>query len=448
MQSIILNIINLFPQNIKEFFLKRIGSDIGGRMSRGFFWALSGSVISRTLMLLSSIIIARLLGKIQFGEMSIIQSTIGMFIALANFGLGITATKYIAEYRIKDPAIAGNILATSRLVAFLFGTFFVCVFIFYAPSIAINIMKAPYLINELRVGSIMLFFNALNGYQSGALAGFEDFKTIAKINLRVGLTYLPILITTTIIFGLFGSILGLSISACIEWFINNYFLRKKVKEYSITIVADYKIKSFQYIWNFSLPAVLGGLLVGTVIWFINILLINTQNGYSEMAILSVGRQWQSFILFIPLALAQIILPILSNLKNDRDNFIKVFKYNVVITALITLLVAGVVSLFSGFILKAYGSDFLEGKIVIIVLSFSAVFFAINNVAGYVLASLGKMWVGFSANLVWAVCFIYFSHLMIGIGFGSLGLALAMLISYLIHSIAIFSMTNWYLKKYL
>jgi len=436
------------PQNIQEYFLKIVSSDIGGRISRGSFWALSGSVISRTLMLISSIMIARILGKTQFGEMSIIQSTVSMFIALANFGLGITATKYIAEYRIKNPARAGNILASSRVVAFLFGTFFVLVFILFAPAIAINIMKAPYLINELRVGGIILFFNALNGYQSGALAGFEDFKTIAKINFWVGITYLPIIITTTLLFGLLGSILGLSVSSCIEWFINNYFLQKKVKEYSITISADYTLKNFQYLWKFSLPAVLGGLLVGPVIWFTNIILINTKNGYSEMAIYSVGRQWQTFILFIPLALAQIILPILSNLKNDGDSFIRVFKYNVVITSIITIMIAIMVSLFSGLILKAYGSDFLEGKIVIIVLSFSAVLFALNNIAGYALASLGKMWAGFVSNLVWAISFIYFSHLMIGINLGALGLALAMLISYLIHSTTIFIMIKFYINKYL
>ena len=57
-----------------------------------------------------------------------------------------------------------------------------------------HISHSSHLTDVLRIGSIILLFNALNGAQGGALAGFEAFKTIARISLFVGLADLPLIV--------------------------------------------------------------------------------------------------------------------------------------------------------------------------------------------------------------------------------------------------------------
>lgn len=67
---------------------------------------------------------------------------------------------------------------------------------------------------------------------------------------------------------------------------------------------------------------------------------------------------------------------------------------------------------------------------------TAVICAANNVLGQIIASKGKMWIGFGLNSLWALWLILFTFLFITkMNMGALGLAYAMLISYFLHSIA-------------
>jgi len=48
------------------------------------------------LALLGWIVVARILGKEEFGQLAIVQSTVGMLGVIAGLGLGLTATKHVA----------------------------------------------------------------------------------------------------------------------------------------------------------------------------------------------------------------------------------------------------------------------------------------------------------------------------------------------------------------
>jgi len=74
-----------------------------------------------TRIVLMLAILARTLGKAGFGELAILQSTVGMFSVFAGFGLGLTSTKYIAELRWSDPQRAARISAVSLLVGLCTG---------------------------------------------------------------------------------------------------------------------------------------------------------------------------------------------------------------------------------------------------------------------------------------------------------------------------------------
>src|SRR5262249_23165607 len=87
------------------------------RLLRGALWSLVGAVLARGSVLLASLLLARMLGKGQFGEFGMIQSTVGMFGVFAGFGMGVTLTKHIAEWRAKDPARIGRVMKLANLLA-------------------------------------------------------------------------------------------------------------------------------------------------------------------------------------------------------------------------------------------------------------------------------------------------------------------------------------------
>ena len=144
---------------------------------------------------------------------------------------------------------------------------------------------------------------------------------------------------------------------------------------------------------------------------------------------------QLIILFIPTAISKVVLPILSGLStnSNQSQFWKVLRINLFLNAGLALVIASIVSCCSPLIMSFYGSSYTDYS-VLIVLSFSTVFSSIANVVGLSISSKAKMWVGFSFNLLWALMLVLFSYLFLHYNYGALGLSLAILVSYTIHSI--------------
>ena len=144
------------PRILESLRDKIVDLSIGYRLARGAFWSLTGTIMSRGLGIISSIIVARLLGKSSFGELGIIQSTVGMFGTFAGFGMGVTATKFIAEFRKSNPARAGQIIGLSSMVAWISGATMAIALVWFAPWLASHFLAAPHLTRFLRIASLML----------------------------------------------------------------------------------------------------------------------------------------------------------------------------------------------------------------------------------------------------------------------------------------------------
>ncbi len=155
--------LSLTPNFLRPYIDRIQASPLGYRLAKGAFWSLAGAVISRALGLASSIIVARLIGKVGFGELGMINSTIGMLGPLAGFQMGLTATKHVAELRDKDPIRAGRIIGLSSAVVFVTGTLAALALVVLAPWMATKTLAAPHLSGLLQISSLMILFGALSG---------------------------------------------------------------------------------------------------------------------------------------------------------------------------------------------------------------------------------------------------------------------------------------------
>jgi O-antigen/teichoic acid export membrane protein len=404
------------------------------RFIENSLWSISGALFSRGAMLIITIIIARSLGKVHYGEYSIIQSTINMFISLSGFGLGISATKYVSEFKYDNPAKTGKIISSALLLAFAIGLISSLIVYTFSPIISNSALNASYLTGQLRIGSIIIFFATIVGVQTGVLSGFEDFKSISKINVFSTFLFFPIQIVFTIIWKLEGSVLGYGIFFIILTLLNSILLTKKLKEFNIKLKLKNCFEDYAYLWKFSFPAFLSTILVIPILWYCNSLLVSNSNGFEEMAIFNAANQWQTIILFIPSAIAQVSLPVFVSQRNNKVTLLSTIKRNVFINFVLCLSLAILFSIASKPIMHSYGHEYKEGFLVLIILSFSGVLNAVNIVIGQVLTSLNKMWIGLLLNLIWALLLILFTIYFISIGYGALGLAFAMLIAYALHTV--------------
>ena len=381
----------VLPSFLKPLLARVESSPLGYRLAKGMFWSLAGAVTARGLGLIASILVARMLGKSGFGELGIIQSTVGMFGIFAGFGLGMTATKFIAQYRTTDPVKAGHIRALSSTFAWVTSGVTSLILFLMAPWLAEHTLAAPQLTGLLQIGSLILFLTAVNGAQIGALSGFEAFKTISKISLWSGLANFPLMVGGVYLAGLKGAVWGMVIATGINWLLNHIAIRKECTKAGVPYTHEGCWTDKDILWKFSLPAVISGNFLSISDWALNAMLVNAPDGYGEMGLFNAAKQWQVFILFVPFAISSMTLPILSNLlgEGNQRQYNKMVVVNSIALTALALIVALLVALFSSNIMAAYGRDFIKGQNVLLLVCFYSCWYAVNIVIGQVLWSTGS-----------------------------------------------------------
>ena len=425
---------------LRTFSERLSASPLGSRLVQGMFWTLAGAMIARGLGLIATVFAARLLGREGFGELGAIQSTVAMFSAFAGFGLGLTATKHVAECRTDDPARAGRIITLSALMSAIFGAIMALGLLLFAGPLAKHSLAAPHLSGLLQISAGLIFLGALNGAQVGALSGLEAFKTIARVNLWNGLASFPILIAGVWWGGLMGAVWGLVASLGVNWLLNHFAIRAASRRAGVPLGFNglrhgaWRRES-SVLWRFSLPAMLCSLMVLPVHWLCTALLAHQPAGYAEMGVFNAANQWRTAILFVPQAMAGIVLPALAGLhgESNRERYLRVFWSNVALIAGVAASLALGVVLFSGDIIRSYGASFSEGRATLILLALSAVVLSINQVLGVDLISRGRMWQVLGCNTAWAITLLGLSWWLVPLH-GARGLAIALLAAYPVQSV--------------
>ncbi len=435
------------PAFLVKFKLRIESSPIGYRLARGAFWSLVGTVLSRSLSIVSSVLVARMLGKIGVGELGIIQSTVGILSAFAGLGMGVTATKFIAEYRDTDPEQAGSMLGISAIAAWSSGAVMTIAMMILAPWFAEHTIAAPQLAGLIRIGSVLLLLGSINGAQTGALAGFEAFKSIARINLVCGLLTFPLMVGGAWGFGLTGAVWGLVGSMALNCIFSHLALRREAATAGIPMIAKMRPQQWGVLWRFSLPSVLGNVIFGPVNWACCALLVNQPNGYAEMGVFNVAMSWFNAVSFLPSVLGQVILPLLSS-ESGKSGGVrqkKIVYMAVIANGLSIIPVVLVVSVLSPYIMALYGRGFENGWPTLVMLVTASAILALQNTPAQALCAAGRMWIVF-------LTFVCYGVLNFGLGFvmlrwahwGALGLATARCASYILTGL----LTCWFAREYL
>ncbi len=413
--------------------LHRIENSLTGyRLAKGIFWSMTGAVISRGLMLIASIFVARILGKTGFGELGMIRSTVGMFGVFAGFGLGLTAIKHVAEFRQSDPDRAGRIIGLSGLFAMITGGLMALGLFIFAPWLAEHTINAPHLIGVLRIGGLILFINALNGAQTGALAGFEAFRTIAYVNFFVGLISFPILVVGTYFAGLTGAVWALTINLCINWLLNHLAIRKETRRYSVPFTFKHCNHELSVLWKFSLPAALSGALIGLIIWACSALLVNQPDGYSEMGIFTVALVFQAMLLFVSGMLNAPLLSMISNAGLDTSDNIKTV--NILSSWILGVIVAIPLLCYPEIAQTIFGRDYQNYNFKVtfsIVVLYTCIMMFKQGLAR-TLAANNLLWWGFLSNAFWAIILIVSAIFLVRLG--APGLAASFSIAYIVNTL--------------
>lgn len=402
---------------------------LGRRFAKTSFWSFIGTALARSSGLLTSIILARLLGKIGYGQLGIIVSTVGALNVVGNIGLGLTTTRYVSHLRDSDPDGAGRTAGSALLVAFFsYGICSLALFIF-APLLTQRMLNAPLLANDLRLASGMLLLGGIDGVQLGILAGLEAFRSIAKVMLLRGGVNLVVTFLCAWRFGFRGAVAAMVLMALFGALANHNGIRKSAAAAKVRIIYKFDRTQFKLLWSFSLPAFMVALLGLPSVWVVNAFLVNQPNGYQEMALLTAATQWGAVANLVPTVLSSAGVSIQSNLlgAGDHQNFHKMVRYNFLLQVGGMVSVVVLIMISSPWIMWFYGKDFSAGSSVLVIMCVGWVLMSVGSVFWDSMVSAGRIWWGFSFKLLSACVLLLASWWLIGIG--ARGVAIANVLSF-------------------
>lgn len=391
------------------------------------FWALFGNIMGKGLALAAGIIVARFLGKDIYGEYGIIRNTLMSLAIFSTFGLGYTATKYVAEYKNCKPEYIKIILKYCINITLIVSGIMALLLLISANYISENILNAPHLTIPLRLVAVWIVFNAVTTTQIGILAGFNEFKGMARVNTITGVATFITSLVFTYLWKLEGALIALLISQILNWYLNLILVKKhKSKLFSDELSKKNLIKE---IINFSLPVALQEATYSATTWLTSLLLIKLSS-FGQLGLFTAAIQWNAIILFIPGILRNVILSHLSESVNNQKQHIRVLKLTLFINFLVTFTLSVSVFFMADLIVGFYGPTFLGLKEVIRIALIITIFSSLSNVYTQAYLSKGKSWLIFLIRFMRDAGVLLLSYFLLLNTEGNLG-AMALIYSSLI-----------------
>jgi len=401
---------------------------------------LGGAVCSRGFMLLTQIVVARVVGKAGFGEWSLAINTAGAFGVLASFGLGLTASKHIAEFRNTDPNRAGGVLSLVLLagmttVLAMAATCFVA-----SEWLAVSFYRVPEAVVLLRLGSVLVFGLVSIVLLESILAGFEDFRAIAGTNIVQGIVLFIAGCLLAPQFGLTGAISAVAISQIAALSLAFRAMLANCRRHRIRLSPQSGWHERRVLLTYALPSVIADAISAVAVTASQAIVVRVPSGLAGLGAYQAAVSWRDIVLFVPGSLGRITVPLLARVRMEEgpSRFASAFRANLSLNVGAAVLVAIPVMVASPWIVQLYGPGFREDWDLIVILLVAAMIQAARDVMLRLTASAGRIWYNTMAATVWS------ASVLIGVAltvprWGVRGFAwtwvVAMLISALVYSVA-------------
>ena len=404
-------------------------------LSRGLRWNSAGALVNQASGLLLIFLAAYYEGKEALGAFGLIQNTITALSSVLTAAGILTSTKFVSEFKHTDKVRAGRYLAIPLFLLSVIGFLLSLLLYFANDAIAIQILKVPSMSHLLGISGPWLFLSIFNAQQTGNMLGLELFKGAAISNFcfaagRLALTFLSLHFGH----GIEGMIIALTGALAVQTLAQSCMIRNGMKSLSIKPTLSGWQSETRKILQFSLPAVMSSFVIGSAVWVCNVLVVRTEAGLADMALITICLQWQMAVRFVPTRLLEASLPILSSLhgQNEGKEFWSVFKYTVTKIIMDSVLIAGVLIVSSPALLPLYGFNGSRPVLIFSIFLIGTVLHMTNRALVQVYLARGEtlkdLYLSLTRSLLLLISF-YFLKV-----YGATGLAISIVASYAVSSV--------------
>jgi O-antigen/teichoic acid export membrane protein len=402
------------------------------RIVNGVSWTFTGAVIGRTVSLVGIIVATRLLPASAFGQLSAVQLLVTTCAGVVGLGLGVAVTKRIAESRAREPELVWDYAsAATRLVSVsgVVGT--VAVFL-GRGSLATGWLHDPALSYSIALASAMVLTSALFAVQIGILTGFEAFKESAFATSARSILTAVLLVVGISLAGLNGGLLGYLVGevAATTWAMVVVSRLGGADARRVFRLGRGAAGTWRSLRKIGIPAVAATVAILLSLLLGQRMLTELPNGFVAVAQFSIAYRWSLVVLFVPAAVAPVMLPLLANLvgAGRHGAFGRLLRGNLLILSMITAVPALIMILARGPILGLSGAAYRSDPLPFVLLLVATIPVAWNTILSQAALALEAISAWLVSDLVLAATLVASASVLIP-RYRSAGLAVAYLLAY-------------------
>ena len=337
------------------------------------------AVVTKILSLVLTIIIARYLGDIGFGQYSFVFALTAIFAVFIAFGMDILVIREVAKDKPKNIAFLINsafLKSILSLVSWVVLAFLIII-LKKEPEVNLGIVIIGFcLLPDSLVTSFKAIFSAYEKMEFNTL--IEIFFRTVVVILSLLAIFLRLNLIAIFSASLFANILSL--------FLITYVYSNKIGKIKIEI--DYNL--CRHIFKTSYAFALISFFV-VVYLRIDTVMLSIIKGNAAVGRYSAANTLCDSLLFISTAICSAVFPVLSRLyKESKESFENVYEMTFKFLLLLALpIAAGITILADKIILLVYRSGFSGSILALRILIWSTALIFLNSLLGFVLYSTNK-----------------------------------------------------------
>ena len=392
------------------------------------------SIIAAFLGYLVRLILAKNLTVEQFGLFYAVFAFIALLSLIKTFGYDRALIKFIPEFshEKRGDKIKSSIIYVS-IIQLITNTIIILLVYLLANYLSIHFFKAEEASLILKLLAIGFFIDSFVVIIKFCFQGFKKMVLFSVLDLIRMLSLVVItLIGINMGLGLLSPAVAYLLAPLILLFIFGFIFVKKVfpEIFKVNLILD--IKLFKKISKYSLFIMLtrsGVLVLGHT----DSLMLTYFLGISAVGLYNVALPTSKILIYFPLAIGSILLPVTSELWVKRKRLIlregmeSLYKYSMIIILPLALIMVSFTDLI---LLVLFGKEYVPASLALKILSIGAIFITLHQINANFFSGIGKPQIH-SKIIYSAVLFNLAGNLILIPLLGIVGAAITTSVSYLL-----------------
>ena len=232
--------------------------NLGVKSAAIAYFAFLGKLISLISGMLMLIVVARVIGPVQYGVYTVALAVAGLIGAFGSINIGSYFNKVIPKLLVKKQfAMIGILLGDGLSFVFILSAILALSGIIIANSVSVLVFGSGTYVTDVDIAMLSIIGIILYPILSQILVGIGTGNEVA-VSSVAGLVFQAISSTTLVLlgFGAIGALIGYALGYFLAAIITLYMIHK---HYNLKLMASGIRKRLSHILNFSVPITLSGI---------------------------------------------------------------------------------------------------------------------------------------------------------------------------------------------